>query len=155
MFCSYCGEKDDHHSQFCMKCGKPMQADADAPKKAKPLAIPPKRRRGLAISITVSAVLLAVVILVLVLSANPVAGRWYSQSGTELLLLKNGKGMTVTESETGRIHFMYAIGYKEAGYIEGEIYENENSPSSWFYVYDDRLEFNGEYFYRQRQKSTE
>ena len=44
-----------------------------------------------------SVVLLAVVVLLLVLSANPVAGTWYSQGGTELIFLKNGKGMTVPD----------------------------------------------------------
>ena len=160
MYCNYCGEKDEHNSQFCMKCGQPIRADESAGEAQKSDAppngavqvqrMPSRRRKALAISITVSVVLLAVIILMLIFSANPVAGRWYSQSGTELIFLKNNKGMTVTDGDTERIHFMYAIEYKEAGYIEGEIYEKENGGGTWFYVYDGKLEFDGEYFYRQK-----
>jgi hypothetical protein len=137
-----------------MKCGQPIRAAAPEAQKTSGTVgvqrIPSGRKRALAISITISAVLLAVLILILALSANPVAGRWYSAGGTELIFLKNGKGMTVTDGEEQRIHFMYAIGYKEAGYIEGEIYEKEHGGGTWFYVYDGRLEFGGEYFYRQK-----
>lgn len=161
MVCNNCGQTDEYNSQFCMKCGQPFQASAPAGEVRKGDAppsgifpvpmIPPKRKRGMAIVITICAVLLAVIILILVLSANPVAGRWYSQSGTELILLQNGKGMTVTDGATERIHFMYAIGYKEPGYIEGEIYIKENGASTWFYMLDGKLEFDGEYFYSQKQ----
>ena len=164
MVCNNCGQIDEHNSQFCMKCGQPFQASApagEAPKGSIPpigtfpvMRIAPRRKRALPIAIAVSVVLLAVIILMLVLSANPVAGRWYSQSGTELILLQNGKGMTVTDGETERIHFMYAIGYKEAGYIEGEIYIKENGAGTWFYLYDDKLEFDGEYFYRQKPSES-
>lgn len=158
MVCSNCGQTDEHNSQFCMKCGQPIQmgAPTEAPKgnAAPNFVVPakrmPRRRRGLVISISICAVLLAVIILLLALSANPVAGRWYSQSGTELILLENGKGMTVTDGEAERIHFMYAIGYRQAGYLEGEIYIKEDGSGTWFYLYDGKLEFNGEYFYRQR-----
>lgn len=137
-----------------------MEASASPDEKSKvfgppngtPRKISSKRKRGLAISISISAVLLAVLILFLILSANPVTGRWYAQNGTELIMLKNGKGMTVTgeSGEAGRTHFMYAIEYKESGYIEGEIYEKESGVSTWFYLYDGTLEMDGEYFYRQK-----
>jgi hypothetical protein len=109
----------------------------------------------MAIAITAAVFILAVFILVLLLSANPVAGRWYAQSGTELIMLKNGKGMTVLDDtgEARRVHFMYAIEYQEPGYIEGEIYEKESGVSTWFYLYDGTLEMNGEYFYRQKPVS--
>jgi len=164
MYCNYCGEKDDHNSQFCMKCGMRIRAGASetegekaqTPAAAAPAVaafaarVLPKGRRGLAISIAVSVVLLAVIILILVLSANPVAGKWYAQDGTELIFLRNGKGMTTPENEADRVHFMYAVEYKESGYIEGEIYEKAGGPGSWFYLYDGKLEFDGETFYRSQ-----
>ncbi len=160
MVCNNCGQKDEYNSQYCMKCGQPLQASAPAGEAGKadaqpaairpPIIIRPKRKRGLIIAIAACVVLLAVIILILALSANPVAGRWYSQSGKELILLQNGKGMTMTDGEESRIRFMYAIGYTEPGYIEGEIYEKEDGPSTWFYLIDGKLEFNGEYFYRQK-----
>ena len=160
MDCNHCGEKDEQNVQFCMKCGQPIRAGEPPAEKPEGSAVqkntpriqkmPPGRRRALAISIAVSILLLTALILVLALSANPVAGRWYSQGGTELIFLKNGKGMTVTEGEQERVHFMYAIEYREAGFIEGEIYEKARGDGAWFFVYDNRLEFAGEYFYRQR-----
>jgi hypothetical protein len=115
-------------------------------------SIQPKRKKGLAIVIAACAALLAVILLVLMLPANPVAGRWYSQNGTELILLQNGKGMTVADesSDVKRVHFMYAIEYQEAGYIEGEIYEKDSGVSTWFYLYDGALELGNDYFYRQK-----
>ncbi len=150
MICNNCGQKDESNSQFCMKCGQPLRADA-APGKAGAVRKGGRSRgKALPIVIAVSIILLAVIILILALSANPVAGRWYSQSGTELLLLENGKGMTIPADDTERFYFMYAIGYREAGYIEGEIYDKESGSSTWFYLYDGKLEFNGELFYRQK-----
>ena len=158
MVCSNCGQKDETNAQFCMKCGQPLQAneapdetpEGDARQTGAPAAkgTLPRHRRALPIAVAVSVVLLAVVVLLLVLSANPVAGTWYSQGGTELIFLKNGKGMTVPDGDIERIHFMYAIEYRESGYIEGEIYEREDGPSTWFYLYDGKLEFGGETFYR-------
>jgi len=138
-----------------MKCGQPLQVDAppaDADGGVTSNKSPERRRRvkALPIAIAVCVVLLAVVILMLVLSANPVAGTWYAQGGTELIFLKNGKGMTVPDGDTERIHFMYAIEYRESGYIEGEVYEKEDGPSTWFYMYDGKLEFDGETFYRHK-----
>ena len=162
MVCGNCGKKDDNNSQFCMKCGQPLKSSAppggmstgQMPPKGAFWAqgMQPKRKRGLAISILISVVLLTVLILVLILSANPVAGRWYAQNGKELVLLKNGKGMTVMDEPGAahRVHFIYAVGYREPGYIEGEIYEKVNGGGTWFYVYDGALELNGEYFYRQK-----
>ncbi len=100
MICKNCGYKDNYHSQYCMRCGHPLQASVP------PDQIPPKglllahglgsrRKRGMVISISIAAALLAALILVLIFSANPVAGRWYAQDGTELIMLKNGKGMTL------------------------------------------------------------
>ena len=164
MKCMNCGQEDTHQSQFCMKCGQPFQASAPVGEAPKGTAVPngpylvkraPRRKRALAIVISISIVLLAVIVLMLVLDANPAAGRWYSQSGTELILLQNGKGMTVTESETARFHFMYAIGYKEPGYVEGEIYDKAGGVSTWFYMLDGKLELNGEYFYRQKPSGTQ
>jgi hypothetical protein len=110
------------------------------------------RKRALVISIAAAAVLLIVLVLVLILSANPVAGRWYAQDGTELFFLQNGKGMTVTDTvgDAGQIHYMYAVGYREAGYTEGEIYEKDKGSSTWFYLYDGKMEWNGQYYYRQK-----
>ena len=107
---------------------------------------------SIAVSIAVSVVLLALLLVVLVVNVNPVAGRWYAQSGTELIMLKNGKGMTVTDASdgAGRMYFMYAVGYRELGYVEGQIYENRSGEGTWFYLYDGTLEFDGEYFYRQK-----
>ena len=107
-------------------------------------------------SIAVSALLLAALVLVLALNANPVAGRWYAQDGTELIMLQNGKGMTVTDAsgDAGRIHFMYAVGYREPGYVEGQIYEDGGGDGAWFYLYDGTLEFDGEYFYRQQREQA-
>lgn len=167
MVCSNCGEKDDKDSLFCMKCGQPLKADSGTEAaKSDPAAaaqgaaanggahpvwrVAPKRRRGMAISISISVILLAVIIFILALSANPVAGRWYAQDGTELVLLKNGKGMTVTDGDMERIHFMYAVGYREAGYIEGQIYIDAGGDPQWFYVYDGKLEFAGEFYYRNK-----
>jgi len=159
MVCSNCGQVDENNSQFCMKCGQPLQADtpsADAvaggaSQNSTPVqsAAPRRRRKALPIAIAVCVVLIAVIILMAVLAANPVAGTWYSQSGTELIFLKNGKGMAVPDGDAERIHFMYAIEYQETGYIEGEIYDKSGDPGSWFYMYDGKLEFNGETFYRQ------
>jgi hypothetical protein len=142
-----------------MNCGQPLQSNA-SPGAAAPGPMPPffarglqiGRKRALVISIAAAVVLLAALILVLALSANPVAGRWYAQDGTELFFLQNGKGMTVTDAagDSGRVHYMYAVGYREAGYIEGEIYEKEDGNSTWFYLYDGKLEWNGKYFYRQK-----
>ena len=158
MVCSNCGHKDKYNSQFCMNCGQPLQANV-APGAASP-HMPPflarglqvGRKRVLAISISAAAVLLIVLVLVLILSANPVAGRWYAQDGTELFFLQNGKGMTVSDAsgDAGRVHYMYAVGYREAGYTEGEIYEKEDGSSTWFYLYDGKLEWEGKYFYRYK-----
>lgn len=159
MVCNNCGQKDENNSQFCMKCGQPLQAgvspgempEGKTPQNSMPpvQGVSPRRKRALPIAIAISAVLLVVIILVLALSANPVAGRWYSQSGTELIFLKNGEGFTVPAGEAGSVYFVYAIGYREPGYIKGEIYEKENGTSTWFYLYDGKLEYNGESFYRQ------
>lgn len=150
MYCIKCGYQNTDDVQFCVKCGQPMQTNVtlDPHKSYKPS----KPKRTLAIIISISVVVLAAFILILMLSANPIAGRWYAQSGTELIMLKNGKGMTVMDEagEAHRIHFMYAIEYQEQGYIEGEIYEKESGISTWFYLYDGVLEMNAEYFYRQK-----
>ncbi len=150
MYCTKCGYQNNKDVQFCIKCGQPKQTNVtpDAHKLYKPS----KPKRALAIIISITAVVLAAVILILILSANPVVGRWYAQSGTELIMLKNGKGMTVLDDvgEAHRVHFMYAIEYQEPGYIEGEIYEKESGISTWFYLYDGVLEMNGECFYRQK-----
>lgn len=151
MYCIKCGHQNNPHSQFCIKCGQPMLTDVPSADIHKTY-IPPKRKRSLAILICLSAVLLAALVLALILSANPIAGRWYAQNGKELIMLQNGKGMTVMD-ETGearRVHFMYAIEYQEPGYTEGEIYEKESGTSTWFYLYDGTLEVDGEYFYRQK-----
>jgi hypothetical protein len=154
MICSNCGHKDKYNSQFCMKCGHPLRPNM--PQGANQGHILPflvhGRKRVLAISISAAAVLLIVLVLILILSANPVAGRWYAQDGTELFFLQNGKGMTVTDTlgDSGQVHFMYAVGYREAGYTEGEIYEKDKGDGTWFYLYDGKLEWNGQYFYRQK-----
>ena len=158
MVCSNCGQIDENNSQFCMKCGQPLQAGSpDAGESGTPLnesspakQVSPRRRvKALPIAIAVSVLLIAVIILMAVLSANPVAGTWYSQSGTELIFLKNGKGMTIPDGDAERIHFMYAVEYRETGYIEGEIYDKDSGPGTWFYLYDGKLEFAGETFYRE------
>jgi|GEM_PF-2093105 len=156
MICSHCGYKDKYNSQFCMKCGEPLQGSGPVggtdegyvPFLARGIQI--GKKKALAIAISLAAVLLVALILVLALSVNPVAGRWYAQDGTELFFLQNGKGMTVTDAagESGQIHFMYAVGYREAGYTEGEIYAKENGSGTWFYLYDGKLEWNGKYYYR-------
>lgn len=157
MRCQNCGVNNSNEYKYCINCGQPMEAGAP-PAASAPVGIGwtekvlPKRRRALAVSIAVSVVLLAVIILVLVLNANPVAGRWYAQDGTQLIMLQNGKGMTVTDAsgEAGRIYFMYAVGYREPGYVEGQIYETGDGDSAWFYLLDGVLEFDGEYYYRQK-----
>lgn len=150
MYCTKCGHQNNDDTKFCMKCGQPMLASVPLTKHK--TAISPKRKRGLSIIMLISALVLVVIIMVLLLTANPIAGRWYTQKGAELIMLKNGKGMTVTDDtgDADRVHFMYAIEYKEAGYIEGEIYEKESGISTWFYLYDGTLEMNGQYFYRQK-----
>ena len=150
MKCKNCGHQNIDGFEFCTKCGYPLNQSA-APGVFK-APVPAKRKKGLAIVIAAAAALLAGIILVLLLTANPLAGRWYSQSGTELILLQNGKGMTVSGSsdEVKRVHFMYAIEYREAGYIEGEVYEKDSGASKWFYLYDGALELGSEYFYRQK-----
>ncbi len=156
MVCSNCGQIDEKNSQFCMKCGQPLQAgEGGAPQKNTPsaqAASPRRRIKALPIAIAVCVVLIAGIILILALSANPaapVAGTWYSQSGTELIFLKNGKGMTIPDGDAERIHFMYAVEYRETNYIEGEIYDKDGGPGTWFYLYDGKLEFAGETFYRE------
>ncbi len=150
MTCKNCGNQNIDGFAFCTNCGAPL-ANASVPSYLK-ASVPAKRKKGLAFVITAAAALLIGVILVLVFTANPIAGRWYSQSGTELILLQNGKGMTVSGSsdEAKRVHFMYAIEYREAGYIEGEIYEKDSGTDTWFYLYDGALELGNEYFYRQK-----
>jgi hypothetical protein len=154
MFCTKCGHQNKDDVQFCIKCGQSMQASM--PPHTNKIYIPAKRKKNLAVIISISAVVLAVIITILILSANPVAGRWYSQNGTELIMLRNGKGMIATEKadQPHRIHFMYAIEYQEPGYTEGEIYEKESGSSTWFYLYDGALEVSGEYFYRQKPTQT-
>jgi len=152
MICSHCGHQNTDDVQFCIKCGQPVKVGAPSNK----IFDPAKRKKHVGVIISISAVILAVVITILIMSANPIVGRWYSQNGTELIMLKNGKGMIATE-ETGqphRVHFMYAIEYQEPGYTEGEIYEKESDSSTWFYLYDGALEVNGEYFYRQKPSQT-
>ncbi len=150
MKCKNCGYQNIDGYQYCTKCGYPL-VDTAAPGVFK-APVQPQRKRGLALFIAACAVVVAVFILVLALAADPVAGRWYSQNGTELIMLQNGKGMTVSGSsgDIKRVHFMYAIEYREAGYIEGEIYEQSTGNSTWFYLYDGALELGNEYFYRQK-----
>ena len=150
MTCKNCGNQNIDGFAFCTNCGAPL-ANASVPSYLK-ASVPAKRKKGLAFVITAAAALLIGVILVLVFTANPIAGRWYSQSGTELIMLQNGKGMTVSGSSDNvkRVHFMYAIEYREAGYIEGEIYEKDTGVSTWFYLYDGALELGDQYFYRQK-----
>ena len=152
MECPNCGKSDDYNSRFCMNCGQPRQTDSPGPANPPPLwarGLKDRRSKALVISIALAAVLLTVLVLVLTLSANPVAGRWYAQDGSELFFLQNGKGMTVSSADGSRMHFMYAVGYREPGYIEGEIYNTEGG-GSWFYVYDGKLEWEGRYYYRHR-----
>lgn len=154
MVCTNCGRKDLHDSRFCMNCGQPLHANA-APAAPSPIwmrGLRDKRSRALVISISAAVVLLAVLVLVLILSANPVAGRWYAQDGSELFFLHNGKGMTVSDAsgDASRVHYMYAVGYREPGYIEGEIYSKDGSGSTWFYIYDGKLEWEGRYYFRHR-----
>lgn len=138
MRCTSCGHVDTYHSQFCMNCGKPLPARG--------------KKRALLIACACAAV--AVLLLAALLSSNPVAGRWYAPSGKQLLLLQNGKGMAVSQAgEVQRTPFMYAIEYREAGYIEGEIYIKGSGESMWFYLYDGMLELDGEYYYRQKPLS--
>ena len=154
MKCPNCGKSDQYNSRFCMGCGQPLKADA-APEAANPpppwaRGLKDRRSRALVISIAAAAVLLAALVLVLALSANPVAGRWYAQDGSELFFLQNGKGMTVSSADGSRVHYMYAVGYREPGYIEGEIYEKVGSGSTWFYIYDGKLEWEGKYYTRHK-----
>lgn len=139
MRCTGCGHVDTYHSQFCMNCGKPLPAKG--------------KKRALLIACACAVVV--VLMLILLLSPNPVAGRWYAQSGKQLLLLQNGKGMAVSQAagEVLRTPFMYAIEYREAGYIEGEIYFKGVGESMWFCLYDGMLELDGEYYYRQKPVS--
>jgi len=158
MECPNCGKSDEYNSRFCTNCGQPLNADA-APGPVKPLpflkrGLRDRRSRALVISIAAAAVLLAVLVLVLALSANPVAGRWYAQDGSELFFLQNGKGMTVSSGDGNRVHYMYALGYREPGYIEGEIYNKDGGGSSWFYIYDGKLEWDGRYYYRRKPASV-
>lgn len=150
MNCINCGQQNNENFQFCTNCGQPIQTVVAGNVYKAPVA--KKQKNGRFLIISISAVLLAVIVLALIFTANPVAGRWYSQSGTELLLLQNGKGMTVSDNsdEAHRAHFMYAIEYQEQGYIEGEIYEKDSGTSTWFYLYDGALELDNEYFYRQK-----
>jgi len=152
MVCTHCGCSDTHNLRFCINCGQPLHSDTVAPPPIVKRGPKDRRKKALAISVAAAAVLLVILILVLALSANPVAGRWYAQDGSELFFLKNGKGMTVsdTSGDAGRVHFMYAVGYREPGYIEGEIYDKAGSGSSWFYIYDGKLEWDGRYYYRHR-----
>lgn len=158
MLCGHCGVNNSDEYKYCIGCGQPLAEGAEAAATLQRVSfvdrVLPKRRRALAISIAVSVVLLAALILVLVQSANPVAGRWYAQDGTGLLMLENGKGMTLTATsgEEGRIHFMYAVGYRQEGYAEGQIYETTDGEGAWFYLYDGVLEFDGQYYYRQQPK---
>ena len=160
MRCRNCGVNNSDEYKYCINCGQPLGAGAQAA--ASPIGaswtekVLPKRRRAMAVSIAVAVVLLAVLILVLVLNANPVAGRWYAQDGTQLIMLQNGKGMTVTDAsgEAGRIHFMYAVGYREPGYVEGQIYETGDADGAWFYLLDGVPEFDGEYYYRHQPAET-
>jgi hypothetical protein len=158
MRCQNCGTHNSDDNKYCINCGQPLEgAAASAPGGVIwTEKLLPKRRRALAVSIAVSVVLLAVLVLVLVLTASPVAGRWYAQDGTQLILLRNGKGMTVTDAsgESGRIHFMYAVGYREPGYVEGQIYETRHADGAWFYLLDGVLEFDGKYYYRQKPSGT-
>ena len=162
MRCQNCGVNNSDEYKYCINCGQPVGVGAPPAASVPPNSagwaqkILPRRKRGLAVSIAVSVVLLAVLVLVLVLDANPVAGRWYAQDGTELIMLQNGKGMTVTDAagETGHIHFMYAVGYREPGYVEGQIYETGDADGAWFYLLDGVLEFDGEYYYRHQPAET-
>lgn len=151
MKCNNCGYQNNDSFQFCTRCGHPLSIGTDPGIYKTP--VPFKRKKTLAIVITACVALAACVILMLLLTADPIAGRWYSQSGTELIMLQNGKGMTVSSEGSGdaqRVHFMYAVEYREAGYIEGEIYEKDSGKSTWFYLYDGALELGSEYFYRQK-----
>ena len=151
MKCKNCGYQNIDGFEFCTRCGHPLHT-SPAPEVVK-MPVHEKRKSALAVIIPVCAALLADIVLVLLLTANPIAGRWYSQSGTDLIMLQNGKGMTVLSEGAGdaqRVHFMYAIEYREAGYIEGEIYEKDSGTSTWFYLYDGALELGNEYFYRQK-----
>ena len=161
MRCHNCGANNSNEYKYCINCGQPLgagpQTMASAPVGVGRMKkVLPKRRRALAVSITVAVVLLAVLVLVLVLNVNPVAGRWYAQDGTQLIMLQNGKGMTVwdAQGEAGRVYFMYAVGYREPGYVEGQIYETGNGDGSWFYLLDGVLEFDGEYYYRHQPAET-
>ncbi len=163
MRCQNCGVNNSDDYKYCINCGYPMGAGAPPAGAVPPggagwvQKILPKRKRALAVSIAVSIVLLVVIVLILVLNANPVAGRWYAEDGTQLIMLQNGKGMTVTETsgEAGRIHFMYAVGYRQPGYVEGQIYETGGGDGAWFYLLDGVLEFDGEYYYRQKPAQSE
>ena len=153
MECPNCCKNDEHNSRFRMNCGQPLKTDA-APGSVSPppflkRGLKDRRSKALVISIAAAVVLLATLVLVLALSANPVAGRWYAQDGSELFFLQNGKGMTVSSADGNRVHYIYAVGYREPGYIEGEIYNKEGG-SSWFYIYDGKLEWEGKYYYRHR-----
>ena len=154
MYCVNCGYQSNDGLPFCIKCGQRMQPGAQ--KIYNPAGVRPRKKRAAAIAIAILSVALVTLVLVLIFTANPIAGRWYGQDGTELIMLKNGKGMTVSDTagEPERIHFMYAIEYQEPGYIEGEIYEKDNSASAWFYLYNDTLEMNGVYYYRQKPSSA-
>ncbi len=150
MICTNCGHQNTNNVRFCTNCGQPVQTSV--PFNTNKAYIPAKRKKYFTVIILLAAIVLAVIVTVLIMSASPVAGRWYSQSGTELIMLKNGKGMIASDDteKPDRVHFMYAIEYQEPGYTEGEIYEKENGINSWFYLYDGALELNGEYFYRQK-----
>ncbi len=151
MKCKNCGYQNNDSFQFCTRCGHPLSTSRVPGVFKTPVHF--KRKNAFAIFIAVCIALAACVMLFVLLTANPIAGRWYSQSGTELIMLQNGKGMTVSpegSGETQRVHFMYAVEYREAGYIEGEIYEKDSGKSTWFYLYDGALELGSEYFYRQK-----
>ena len=100
MRCQNCGANNSNEYNYCINCGQPLGAGSQTMASA-PVGVGwmkkvlPKRRRVLAVSITVAVVFLAVLVLVLVLNVNPIAGRWYAQDGTKLIMLQNGKGMTV------------------------------------------------------------
>ncbi len=145
MTCSRCGQQNIDGYLFCTRCGLPL-------KMGLPKSGPAKPKKALMALVGAVTALIIIALLVLLLPSNPVAGKWYSQSGTELIMLQNGKGFTVSgdSGSVRRTHFMYAIEYREEGYIEGEIYEKDSGASEWFYLYDGALELGGEYFYRQR-----
>lgn len=107
MFCTKCGQQIDDGAVFCTRCGNGLQGVPQQPQTPAASAYPgyyaqgyaapqPKKsHKGLAISLSVGAGVLAILMVVLfvfILPGGNITGKWYEQTGTggTIEFLKDG-----------------------------------------------------------------